>query len=78
MTQQDYWNVDGKENSLSAGYHGHIGRVNYSVAYTDEKSGMGRRRSLVVIQCFHPSGGRVEQLSHDYRPEWQDVATGLC
>lgn len=37
MTQQDYWNVDGKENSLSAGYHGHIGRVNYSIAYTDEK-----------------------------------------
>lgn len=57
MTQQDYWNVDGKENSLSAGYHGHIGRVNYSVAYTDEKSGMGRRRSLVVIQYFDPSGG---------------------
>ncbi|MCZ5067707.1 fimbria/pilus outer membrane usher protein, partial [Escherichia coli] len=34
MTQQDYWNVDGKENSLSAGYHGHIGRGNYSVAST--------------------------------------------
>ncbi len=38
MTQQDYWNVDGKENSLSAGYHGHIGRVNYSVAYTWTRS----------------------------------------
>ncbi|MFP1592409.1 fimbria/pilus outer membrane usher protein [Escherichia coli] len=68
MTQQDYWNVDGKENSLSAGYHGHIGRVNLQRGlYLDEKSGMGRRRSLVVIQCFHPSGGRVEQLSDDDR-----------
>lgn len=38
MTQQDYWDVDGKENSLSAGYHGHIGRVNYSVAYTWTRS----------------------------------------
>lgn len=38
MTQQDYWNVDGKENSLSAGYHGHIGRVNYSIAYTWTRS----------------------------------------
>lgn len=38
MTQQDYWNVSGKQNSLSAGYNGHIGRVNYGIAYTWTKS----------------------------------------
>lgn len=38
ITQQDYWNVSGKQNSLSAGYNGHIGRVNYSIAYTWSQS----------------------------------------
>ncbi|STI81979.1 Outer membrane usher protein lpfC precursor [Escherichia coli] len=78
MTQQDYWNVDGKENSLSAGYHGHIGRVNYSVAYTWTRSPEWEEDDrLWSFSVSIPLGG-VEQLSHDYRPEWQDVATGLC
>ncbi|HDR2892704.1 TPA: outer membrane usher protein LpfC [Enterobacter asburiae] len=38
MSQQDYWNVDGKQNSVSAGYNGHIGRVNYSIAYSWTRS----------------------------------------
>lgn len=78
MTQQDYWNVDGKENSLSAGYHGHIGRVNYSVAYTGREVRNGKKTIACGHSVFPSLWGRVEQLSHDYRPEWQDVATGLC
>lgn len=38
VTQQDYWNDEGKQRSLNAGYNGRIGRVNYSVAYTWTKS----------------------------------------
>ncbi|HEB1299566.1 TPA: outer membrane usher protein LpfC [Escherichia albertii] len=38
MTQQDYWNNDGKQLSLSTGYNGRIGRVNYSLAYSWNKN----------------------------------------
>lgn len=38
MTQQDYWNDDGKRLSLATGYNGRIGRVNYSIAYSWNKS----------------------------------------
>ncbi|MEP8850848.1 outer membrane usher protein LpfC (plasmid) [Enterobacter hormaechei] len=38
VTQQDYWNDEGKQRSLNAGYNGRIGRVNYSIAYTWTKS----------------------------------------
>ena len=38
VTQQDYWNDQGKQRSLNAGYNGRIGRVNYSIAYTWTKS----------------------------------------
>lgn len=38
MTQQDYWNDNGKRLSLSTGYNGRIGRVNYSIAYSWNKS----------------------------------------
>lgn len=37
-TQQDYWNDQGKQRSVNAGYNGRIGRVSYSVAYTWTKS----------------------------------------
>ncbi len=59
--------VDGKENSLSAGYHGHIGRVNTAWPIPGREVRNGKKTIACVIQCFHPSGGRVEQLSHDYR-----------
>lgn len=37
-TQQDYWNEQGKQRSINAGYNGRIGRVNYSIAYSWTKS----------------------------------------
>lgn len=38
MTQQDYWNDDGKQLSLSTGYNGRIGHVSYSIAYSWNKN----------------------------------------
>ncbi|WP_411899822.1 fimbria/pilus outer membrane usher protein, partial [Salmonella enterica] len=38
VTQQGYWNDEGKQRSLNAGYHGRIGRVNYSVSYPRTRS----------------------------------------
>lgn len=38
LTQQDYWNDAGKQNTVSAGYNGRIGKVSYSIAYSWNKS----------------------------------------
>ncbi len=51
VTQQDYWNDEGKQRSLNAGYNGRIGRVNYSVAYTGRKARSGMR---AIVYCHSP------------------------
>ncbi|HFO4275460.1 outer membrane usher protein LpfC [Escherichia coli] len=38
LTQQDYWNDAGKQNTVSAGHNGRIGKVSYSIAYSWNKS----------------------------------------
>ncbi len=63
-TQQDYWNDEGKQRSINAGYNGRIGRVNYSVAYSWTKSHDGRESDRLWSFSLSVPLGRVWSNYH--------------
>lgn len=63
-TQQDYWNDEGKQRSINAGYNGRIDRVNYSVAYSWTKSHDGHESDRLWSFSLSVPLGRVWSNYH--------------